>query len=159
MTPTPDAGKQPIALNQATTQAKDLIGKIDAQNNSTKLLNNLQMPDEKETQHFLKAQQDEVANSLASEANAKLVKDLKTLSAVLEAKQNLKTQEMSDLVSNLNQKQPAVQATNTWQQPQHLAGTPNQAATQPNLQVYPSIAKNSTEVAYPQPSLQVAAIA
>jgi hypothetical protein len=72
------------------------------------------MPDEKETQHFLKAQQDEVANSLASEANAKLVKDLKTLSAVLEAKQNLKTQEMSDLVSNLNQKQPAVQATTTW---------------------------------------------
>lgn len=62
------------------------------------------MPDEKEAQHFLKAQQDEVANSLASEANAKLVKDLKTLSAVLEAKQNLKTQEMSDLVSNLNQK-------------------------------------------------------
>ena len=55
MTPTPDAGKQPIALNQATTQAKDLIGKIDAQNNSTKLLNNIQMPDEKETQHFLKA--------------------------------------------------------------------------------------------------------
>lgn len=71
------------------------------------------MPDEKETQHFLKAQQDEVVNNLASEANAKLVKDLKTLSAVLEAKQNLKT-DMSeiDVASNQKQAVPAASSTN-----------------------------------------------
>lgn len=39
---------------------------------------------------MLKAQQEAVADKLASEANSKLVQDLKTLSAVLEAKQNLK---------------------------------------------------------------------
>ena len=77
-----------------------------------------------------------MANSLASEANAKLVKDLKTLSAVLEAKQSLKTQEMSDLVSNLNEKQPVIQATNTWQQPQRPTAAVSQT-TPSNLPVYP----------------------
>lgn len=54
-TPASDSGKQQIALTPVVTQGKDLIGKLDEPNNSTKLLNNIQMPDEKETQHFLKA--------------------------------------------------------------------------------------------------------
>ena len=79
------------------------------------------MPDEKETQHFLKAQQDEVANNLASEANAKLVKDLKTLSAVLEAKENLK-RDISEIDAAQDQKQGAPAAsTNAWQDAQGAA--------------------------------------
>ena len=80
------------------------------------------MPDEKETQHFLKAQQDEVANNLASEANAKLVKDLKTLSAVLEAKENLK-RDISEIDAAQDQKQgaPAAANTNAWQDAQGAA--------------------------------------
>ena len=52
-----------------------------------------------------------------------------------------------------------MQATTTWQQPEHLAPAPNQAAPQPNLQVYPEIAKNGTEVAFPQAPMQVPALA
>ena len=86
---------------------------------------------------------------MASEANAKLVKDLKTLSAVLEAKQSLKT-DMSemDVASNQKQAVPAASNTNVWQDAQRTQ-QPAQVS-QPNLQVYPAVAKNVSEVAYPQ---------
>lgn len=146
-----DAAKQQMMLNQAATQGKEQINKMEQQVQQQKILTNIQMPDEKETQHFLKAQQDEVANNLASEANAKLVKDLKTLSAVLEAKQNLKT-DISDIDVSANQKQqavPTVSTTNVWQDAQQRTQQPAQVS-QSNLQVYPSSAKNASEVAYPQ---------
>lgn len=148
MTPT-DTAKQQMMLNQAATQGKEQITKMEQQVQQQKILTNIPMPDEKETQHFLKAQQDEVANNLASEANAKLVKDLKTLSAVLEAKQSLKP-DISDMDDASNQKQavPAVSATNVWQDAQRTQ-QPAQVG-QPNLQVYPPVAKNVSEAAYPQ---------